>query len=94
MKCDWPISFIQVELVLFFQKLHQTNICTSSFSEFTSLHSETSQIMHVESYKSFNARHLQTFLEETVSLYYPQIPNKEGWSVTLLKTESNTIFFL
>ena len=56
MKCDWSISLIQVELVLFFQKLHQTNICTSSFSEFTSLHSETSQIMQVESYKSFNAR--------------------------------------
>ena len=56
MKCDWSISFIQVELVLFLQKLHQTNICTSSFSEFTSLHSETSQIMQVESYKSFNAR--------------------------------------
>ena len=37
---------------------------------------------------------LQTFLEETVTLYYPQIPNKEGRSATLLKTESNKVFFL
>ena len=37
-----------------FQKLYHTNICTSSLYEFAIFHSQTSWIIEVVSYKSFN----------------------------------------
>ena len=59
LKCDWSISFIQVgrnRTHPIFQKLYHTNICTSSFYEFAILHSQTSWIIQVVSYKMFNVR--------------------------------------
>ena len=59
LKCDWFISFIQVERNRTHpipQKLFHTNICISSLYEFAILHSQTSWIMQVLSYKSFNVR--------------------------------------
>ena len=61
-KCDWSISFIQVgknRTHPIFQKLYHTNICTSSSFEFAILQSQTSWIIQVVSYKSFNARATQ-----------------------------------
>ena len=62
LKCDWFISFIQVgrnRTHPIFQKLYHTNICTSSLYEFAILHSQTSWIIQVVSYKSFNVRTLK-----------------------------------
>ena len=58
-KCDWSISFIQVErnrTHLIFLKLHHTNTCTLTLYEFVILHSQTSWIIQVVSYKSCNVR--------------------------------------
>ena len=58
-KCDWFISFIQVgrnRTHPIFQKLYCTNIWTSSLYEFVILHSQTSSIIQVVSYKSLNVR--------------------------------------
>ena len=55
LKCDWFISFIQVGRNIF-QKLYHTNVCTSSLYEFVILHGQTSWIIEVVSYKSFNVR--------------------------------------
>ena len=58
-KCDWSISSMQVgrnRTHPIFQKLYHTNIWTSSLYEFAILHSQTSWIIQVVSYKSFNVR--------------------------------------
>ena len=65
LKCDWFNSFIQVgrnRSHPIFQKFYHTNICTSSLYEFAILHSQTSWIMQVVSYKSFNGRAALLFL--------------------------------
>ena len=46
----------EIELILFSQKLYQTNICASSLYEFAVLHSQTRWIIQVVLYKTFNVK--------------------------------------
>ena len=92
MKCGWSISFIQVgrnRTHPIFQKLYHTNICTSSLYEFAILHTQTSSIIQVASYKSFktgfiNNSFILSIIKKLIKLCYlhcscKKVVEKANW---------------
>ena len=78
MKCDWPISFIQVGRNIthpIFQKLYHPNIYTSTLYEFAILYSQTSLIIQAVLYILFKAGLTLNDLYDTICMTHNRFSN-------------------